>query len=198
MRIKTKGFTLIELLVVIAIIGLLTTLATVAVRIAMDKAKIAKAQQGVDTIYNAITIMANDTDQWPGHQTAGEVSTATGAEICGPDATLPTPGNCTHGLGDSTSGLIADDTYSHWQGPYMSVMPLDPWQHEYFFDTNYSINAGNEPCACGSSAGLNCRNMVVVGSYGPDGLSHDVLVDGAAAANPSNACDDVIKVIIFQ
>jgi prepilin-type N-terminal cleavage/methylation domain-containing protein len=196
MKIKTKGFTLIELLVVIAIIGLLTTLATVAVRIAMNKAKVAKAQQGVDTIYNAITIMSNDTDEWPGHQDKDEINTGTGAEICGPDATLPTPGDCTAGgLSDSSSGLLANDgSFLHWQGPYMVNIPLDPWGHEYFFDTNYSINAGSEPCACGSNAGLGCRNMVVVGSYGPDGLGANALVVG----NSTDACDDVIKTIIFN
>lgn len=203
MRIKTKGFTLIELLVVIAIIGLLSTLATVAVRYAMEQAKISKAQQGVDTIYNAITIMSNDTDQWPGHQTKDAIAATTDHfEFCGPDATLPTAQSCPHGLSEGYAGILANDAttpYAGWQGPYMINIPLDPWQHEYFFDTNYYVNSDGKGCGCNGNS-VNCHDVVVVGSYGPDGLGAAKLIADGGSANSSSAvaCDNVIKIITFQ
>jgi hypothetical protein len=60
-----------------------------------------------------------------------------------------------------------------------------------FFDTYYSINIDNLPCVCGANAGSGCHNIVVVGSYGPDGLGADALVSG----NSTDACDDVIRII---
>lgn len=198
MHLKNKGFTLIELLVVIAIIGFLSTMATVAARYAINKAKISKAEHAVATISNAVIMLGNDTNEWPGHQTINSISTATGAEICGPDATLPTAVNCTYGLSDPLSGIEANSTppFTSWQGPYMTNIVPDPWGHEYFFDTNYSINAGNEPCGCGSMGTTNCHDVVAVGSYGPDGLGVNKL-NGTVSARP-DGCDDILKIIIFN
>lgn len=194
---KISGFTLIELLVVIAIIGLLSTMATVASRYAIDKAKTSKAQHAVDTIYNAIVMLGNDTNEWPGHQTLNEVSTSH-VEICGPDATLPTAADCGARTIDSGSaGIIANDTvtpFVSWGGPYMNNMNLDPWGHQYFFDTNYNVNADNEGCGCDGNS-INCHDVVVVGSYGPDGLGVEKLV---TTNNSSQACDDIIKIIAFD
>ena len=191
---KKKGFTLIELLVVIAIVGLLSTLATVAARYAIEKAKIAKAQHATDSIYNAITMLGNDTSQWPGHQTMNAINSAH-VEICGPDAAAA---NCgAHTIDSGFAGIIANDTvtpFNNWAGSYMVVIASDPWGHQYFFDTNYSINAGGLPCACGSDANVHCHNVVAVGSYGPDGLGAGALVSG----NSTDSCDDITKIIIFD
>lgn len=183
MNTKNKGFTLIELLVVIAIIGLLSTLTIVAVNYARERARIAKAQHDIGQIYTAISLLVNDTNEWPGHQTVEMVFSGGGNEICGLDSG---GGNCAVGLGDEESGIVqndsAPDEYSGWQGPYMALMPLDPWGYEYFFDTDYSLkNIDDTPC---DTAAPNCYTAVVVGSYGPDGLGN----------NQYNA-DDIIKVI---
>lgn len=183
---KQKGFTLIELLVVIAIIGVLSTLAVLAVNIARSKAKTAKVQHDLDQVSKAIGMLASETEQWPGHQEINTVCNSlpggcpANNELCGVDANND---SCLHSLADSASGLIQDDgasPYPGWDGPYINNIPLDPWGYEYFLDTDYSVNIDDEPC----NGGVGCLNVVVVGSYGPDGIG----------LNDYNA-DDIIKII---
>ena len=182
-----RGFTLIELLVVIAIIGLLGTLAVSAVNIARSKAKTAGAQRDIDQISKAMDLLVVDTGEWPGHQSYNELGSGANNEICGDDNASPT-GICTSGLSDNTSGIMADDgSYSNWSGPYMILVPSDPWDYEYFFDTDYQINNQNEPCQCDDTFG--CSDAVVIGSYGPDGLGKP-----AGGAN-AYGCDDIIKIL---
>ncbi|MFH0951691.1 MAG: type II secretion system protein GspG [Patescibacteria group bacterium] len=50
--------------------------------------------------------------------------------------------------------METDSNYLNWEGPYLSVLPLDPWDHNYFFDTDYTIDG---------------QPQAVVGSYGPNG-----------------------------
>jgi len=169
MKVKNKnhGFTLVELLVVIAIIGLLSTLAMVALNQAREKAKIAKAQHEVDQIVTAIRLLENDSGEWPGHQTIGIVcqGTCSGNEICGD--------GCTCSIDDGCAGLAQDDgvtPYGYWGGPYMGNIPEDPWGNEYFFDTDYNHTEYGQ--------------VAVVGSYGPNGVG-----------NNQYDSDDILKVI---
>jgi general secretion pathway protein G len=63
---KRKGFTLIELLVVIAIIGLLSTLAIVAMGNARQKSRDAKRISDVKQIQTALELYFNDQNGYPG------------------------------------------------------------------------------------------------------------------------------------
>jgi prepilin-type N-terminal cleavage/methylation domain-containing protein len=186
---NNKGFTLIELLTVIAIIGLLTTLGMASLRVARDRANISNAQHDLDQIFKAITLMQNDTNQWPGHQIMNQIcsgAACTDNEICGIDANADT---CVSGgLASTSAGLLANDTYTNWAGPYMkSYMINDPWDNEYFFDTDYLINIDDEPCCGGMCGGVE---VAVLGSYGPDGLGRSNLL-----VSDNNGCDDVIIII---
>jgi prepilin-type N-terminal cleavage/methylation domain-containing protein len=177
-----KGFTLIELLVVIGIIALLSTLATFAVRYSMTKARLTKAQAEIGEIHKAIKALELDSRLWPGHQTPNAIHSAENNEICGPDLSGDT---CAASLSSNSSGIVGHDAgFPNWGGHYMKKLPLDPWQHEYFFDTDYRINALKEPCGCGGI----CSDAVVIGSYGPDGEGRP---DGAGAYG----CDDIILII---
>ena len=184
---KRGGFTLIELLVTIAIIGVLATLAMMAVGAARDKAKEAKVLHDTKIIYDAITQLSNDTNLWPGLQTVDAVCSGScgGNEICGPDKN---GNNCvTKKLSDPSAGIVATDgNYPGWAGPYRTDMPTDPWGREYFFDTDYNINANGKPCGCGGG----CSSAAVIGSYGSDELGKP---DGSSPG--AYGCDDIIRVI---
>lgn len=62
---KAKGFTLIELLVVIAIIGLLSTLAVVALNNAREKSRDAKRVSDVKQIATALELYLADNNSYP-------------------------------------------------------------------------------------------------------------------------------------
>lgn len=62
---KQRGFTLIELLVVIAIIGLLSTLAVVALNNARLKSRDAKRISDVKQIQTALELYYNDANAYP-------------------------------------------------------------------------------------------------------------------------------------
>jgi len=179
-----KGFTLIELLVVIAIIGILSSLAMVAVKNAKERAKMTKSINAISEIRKAIDIMAIDTMRWPGNQQIKQIASASNNELCGIDVNS---NNCLNSLVGGVGGLTSNGgAFSDWSGPYMPDIPLDPWGHEYFFDTDYRIDTNGKPCGC---SGVGCSDAVVIGSYGPDGLG--VPTGGAG----SYGCDDIILVI---
>jgi general secretion pathway protein G len=62
---KQKGFTLIELLVVIAIIGLLSTLAVVALNNARMKSRDAKRVSDIKQVQTAVELYYNDVNAYP-------------------------------------------------------------------------------------------------------------------------------------
>lgn len=99
MKIR-KGFTLIELLVVIAIIGLLSTLAVVALNNARLKSRDAKRASDIKQIQTALELYFNDCNQYP---SALATATANGCPtgttfgtFMGLIPTNPTPNGATY------------------------------------------------------------------------------------------------------
>lgn len=80
---KNKGFTLIELLVVIAIIGLLSTLAVVALNNARQKSRDARRVADVKQVQTAFELYYNDCNRYPG-TAAGDASVAGSDGTCSP------------------------------------------------------------------------------------------------------------------
>jgi prepilin-type N-terminal cleavage/methylation domain-containing protein len=169
---KRRGFTLIELLVVIAIIGILSSFVLSSIGTAREKARTAKVESTMREISMAMELLLIDTDLWPGAQQAGCVpsgAAATANEI----EDLNVPG----------AGIVAADaSFAGWRGPYMSLVPIDPWGTNYFFDTDYDVDADNNPCD-----GIGCtvdEQVAVLGSYGPDGIGNGLYND-----------DDLIRIV---
>jgi len=152
---KTKklssGFTLVETLITIAIIGILSSMALVAFRQINAEARLAKTRVEVNQLLKAIKLLEADTGQWPGHKTIDDVeSGASGNEIW--DLSAP------------EAGLVATDgLFPGWNGPYVPRVPPDPWDNNYFFDTDYDIDP---------TAGENW--VAAVGSFGPNGIGQNV------------------------
>lgn len=144
---KSKGFTLIELLVVIAIVGILSAVVLASVRTAREEAKIAKSRLMLKQIRSAIAMLETDTGEWPGHKTIEDIEGGVG-------------GNEIWDLNAPEAGLVeTDGLFTDWSGPYIHTIPIDPWNNNYFFDTDYDIDpgAGNTWAA-------------VIGSFGPNGI----------------------------
>ncbi|PIS04965.1 MAG: hypothetical protein COT81_03775 [Candidatus Buchananbacteria bacterium CG10_big_fil_rev_8_21_14_0_10_42_9] len=103
-----KGFTLVELLVVIAIIGLLSTIAIVALNSAREKARDAKRVADVKQIQTALELLFNDTQAYPAEAVDG---TPDPLGISGSTDTLSE----TNGFADTAAGEV-----------YMGSVPRDP------------------------------------------------------------------------
>ena len=140
-----KGFTLIELLVVIAIIGLLSTLAVVALGSARQKARDSKRLADLKQIQTALELYYTDLSAYP---------TA---------ATAVTLGDTTHAC-LNVDGLAAVGCTA----PYMGLIPADPGTNSYSYTsadgTTYSIAATLE----GAAGGLDLGGIVVT----PNGITN--------------------------
>ena len=126
-----KGFTLIELLVVIAIIGLLSTLAVVALGSARVKARDSKRLSDLKQVQTALELYYTDNNGYP---TASAVSLGSTNYAC-----------------LNTSGFAAVGCSS----PYMGNVPSDPRSGTYSYtsaaSTTYTISATLE----GTMSGLS-------------------------------------------
>ena len=106
-----KGFTLIELLVVIAIIGVLSTLAVVALNSARQKSRDAKRVSDIKQIQTALELYFGDQNGYP--STAAAIQLGDGTACTGPAAcdTL----SSTNGFAASAAGTT-----------YMGSVPANP------------------------------------------------------------------------
>lgn len=103
---KQKGFTLIELLVVIAIIGLLSTLAVVALNNARQKSRDAKRVSDVKQIQTALELYYNDANTYPAAVTPGSTITYDSTTYMQVVPSNPSPMN---------DGDCPDSNYSYTQ-----------------------------------------------------------------------------------
>jgi type II secretion system protein G len=128
-----KGFTLIELLVVIAIIGLLSTLAVVALGSARAKSRDAKRVSDIRQIQTALELYYADQNAYP---------TGTAVTLGGASAA------CLNASGFTTAGCAS---------PYMGVVPSDPSSNTYSYTvsgtTAYTLTATLEGAVGNLAAG---------------------------------------------
>ena len=133
---KNKGFTLIELLVVIAIIGLLSTLAVVALGNARQKARDAKRLSDLKQMQTALELYYTDQTDYP----------------AGAGVTLGAPaGNfaCLNAAGFGATACAS---------PYMGQVPADPLAAQDYVYTKgvntYAITATLETTMINLSGGI--------------------------------------------
>jgi type II secretion system protein G len=125
-----KGFTLIELLVVIAIIGLLSTLAVVALSSAREKARDAKRLSDLKQVQTALELYYTDKNDYPDE--GGAVVLGSTNYIC---------------LG--TNGFTATGQTACGDNPYMGLVPSDPqttqdYTYTYITGGSYTVTADLE------------------------------------------------------
>lgn len=126
-----KGFTLIELLVVIAIIGLLSTLAVVALGSAREKARDSKRLSDLKQVQTALELYYTDNNQYPvaNNQTLGAGNFS-----------------CLNAAGFAATGCA---------NAYMGIVPSDPGSGNYTYtaasNTDYAITAALEGTVNGLS-----------------------------------------------
>lgn len=125
---NNKGFTLIELLVVIAIIGLLATLAVVALGNARQKSRDAKRVSDIKQIQTALELRYVEVEGYPTETVDGGTTACAGA-MC----SLGTEVTCIDngGLDTSCSAPI-----------YMGLIPADP------SSTGTLCTAGGDAAGC--------------------------------------------------
>jgi len=113
---KQKGFTLIELLVVIAIIGLLSTLAVVALNNARMKSRDAKRVSDIKQMQTAFELYYNDANAYPAAVTGGGTIASGGVTYMSSVPSNPTPVDT--GCTDSTYTYVSASPYSTYTLTY--------------------------------------------------------------------------------
>lgn len=140
---KQKGFTLVELLVVIAIIGLLSTLAVVALNNARSKARDAKRVADVKQIQTALELFYNDCGSYPVLAAFGPLTAALQATVVACDA-----------AGESTVGTFLSqipDAPTPYDGTTCAV-----GNAEYDYQSTTSTGA-----ACNGAAATACPSYAL-------------------------------------
>ena len=127
-HLEQKGFSLIELLVVIAIIGMLSTLATVSMNGARQKARDAKRKSDLSQIKNALELYNVQNEKYP-------LDTST---TCGNAGTIA-----------DSSGKICSSTSSFEDADgnvYIKSLMADPTNNATYFYQWTGDNAGDSSC----------------------------------------------------
>jgi general secretion pathway protein G len=148
---KRRGFTLIELLVVIAIIGLLSTLAVVALNSARQRSRDAKRVADIRQIQTALELGFSEVQVYPTAASAVPlgVSASSTLVLCN-NAGVPV--------------LQANQTGCTANGIYMGLVPANPTPNgaAYMYTSangsTYSITFTLEGTTGQLATGANCAN----------------------------------------
>lgn len=166
---RQRGFTLIELLVVIAIIGLLSTLAVVALNSARAKSRDAKRIADVKQMQTALELYFNDAGSYP--------VDATAITLGGTDTKVLCYGTATDGAdGFVPTGLPGAGGCDTGATTYMGLVPAAPTPPDgtTCTDTNdYTYTSANGStytltfCLGGQTGGLGAGNVIA----SPEGIT---------------------------
>lgn len=141
--VHSRGFTLLELLVCVSIVGMLAGFATPMYTTYIDRARTAQALAELKDIRLSIELLASDTEKWPGPNDVGVTANQEVWDLSAANAGL----------------VVANAGFPGWDGPYIQLVPQDPWGSDYFFDPDYRING---------------TDFAVIGSFGPNTVGRNV------------------------
>jgi len=130
---NSRGFSLVELLVVVSIIGVIATIAMLAMGRARQMALETSAKDDLANLRTAILMMENDTDKWPNgcppwsnRNPEVDLTTAQAGLMIQPT------------VGDQGDGCQwTSQAVAKWEGPYITSITDDPWGNHYYFDPDY-------------------------------------------------------------
>jgi len=142
-----KGFTLIELLVVIAIIGLLSTLAVVALSNARQKANDAKRLSDVKQVQTALELYHNDRNIYPDPDAA--INLGEGNIVC-----LNAAGFGAAACADPYMGLVPSDPNSANGDHYIYTSVGDGEDYTIVFSLETGSGTFEEGVVTANSAGM--------------------------------------------
>jgi general secretion pathway protein G len=139
--IDVRGFTLIEIMVVVIIIGLLAAVVVPNVIPNIDKARVTKVKQDIQSFETALTMFKLDNSKYP--------TTDQGLA-----ALVQQP---------------TDPSISHWRaGGYLARISKDPWGNDYHYEYPgahgkefdlYSLGADAQPGGEGADADIGNWNI---------------------------------------
>jgi hypothetical protein len=147
----SRGITFFELILIISFIALIIIVLGLILSRTGKSTQTAAVHATLKQIANAVSMLDEDTGQWPNHLPRGSIQSGkSGNELW--DLTVASAGI-----------VISDGTYPEWKGPYLRDLRLDPWENKYFFDPDYDIDpTSGETWAA------------VVGSFGPNGKGKNI------------------------
>lgn len=167
MKKTQQGFTLIELLVVIAIIGLLSTLAVVALNSARQRSRDAKRVADIRQVQTALELGFSEASVYPNSGGNDVVLGTTAARLCGA-GTSPEEIIWADSSGNVvTNGGTASTTCAGTT--FMGLVPSNPSPNGAAYTYNsaagadYSLTFTLEGATGQLSSGANCAN--------PDGIT---------------------------
>ena len=194
-RTRENGFTLVEVVVVIGVIAILAAVLTPYITKYLEDSKTAKAKNETQVIGAAVAIFYKDVARWPNWVDAQASAVVYGGLYTG--GTAPTAalfsatGTGWAAIGAAnwnqldthliTNGAVAPNhNYVttgdlRWNGPYATVLPLDPWGRSYIINATQFVQV----------AGANVPVWVM--SAGPNGTIDTPI----AAATTTPTGDDV-------